>query len=285
MLTTICPLHYTPQVWPTSKNIACPQHIRSLLTKSTSSLLHLPAQPCAVLRDISIGTSYQIVRLVFRPYTHFTSSSWTSEWLRSSIRISSDFNQNKYSSLSFGSYHTNSLFYFGYSLQRPHLASLEISLVRVSIRVLSNRLPPPVLSLFHSLQRHFFIFPSRYFYPIGLSLYLALDASTTSSCCTTKQHYSISTAITNTGYHRLWLSFPWHPSVLSNYNSLTDYHQSSFLFVRHYYRNPCLFLFLSLLICLSSERPHTHRASLESAPIFYTNALSLSVAFFIANWT
>jgi len=31
--------------------------------------------PAAVLRDISTGTSYQIVRLVFRPYTHFSSAN------------------------------------------------------------------------------------------------------------------------------------------------------------------------------------------------------------------
>jgi len=31
--------------------------------------------PAAVLRDISTGTSYLIVRLVFRPYVHFSSSN------------------------------------------------------------------------------------------------------------------------------------------------------------------------------------------------------------------
>lgn len=111
-----------------------------MLTLSTSSLLHSPIYLIAVLRDISTGTSYQIVRLVFRPYTHLSSSNWTSEWLISSIRISPDFNTNRYSSLSFGSYHYNYSISFGYCFNHIHLAIMEISLVRVSIRVLLHRL-------------------------------------------------------------------------------------------------------------------------------------------------
>lgn len=62
----------------------------------------------AVLRDISVETSYQTVRLVFRPYIHLRPSNWTSEWLWSSISLSPDFNLDRCSSLSFGSYPCNS---------------------------------------------------------------------------------------------------------------------------------------------------------------------------------
>jgi hypothetical protein len=103
---------------------------------STASSYH----STAVLRDISTGTSYQIVRLVFRPYTHLSSANWTSARLISSIRISPDFNTNRYSSLSFGSYRYNYSISLGSRLLILHLAIPEISLVRVSIRVLSNRL-------------------------------------------------------------------------------------------------------------------------------------------------
>jgi len=44
-----------------------------------------------------------MVRLVFRPYTHFWRSICTSESLRASIRVSSDFALSRHSSPSFGS--------------------------------------------------------------------------------------------------------------------------------------------------------------------------------------
>ncbi len=45
------------------------------------------------------------------------------------------------------------------------------------------------------------------------------------------------------------------------------FHWGSFLFARRYYRNPRLFLLLSLMICLSPGRRRTHRAQLEPRPI------------------
>ena len=51
-----------------------------------------------------------MVRLVFRPYTHLRRSICTSESLRSSIRISPDFNLNRHSSPSFGSQHLSSTY-------------------------------------------------------------------------------------------------------------------------------------------------------------------------------
>jgi len=89
-------------------------------------------QVAAVLRDISEGTSYQTVRLVFRPYTHLPSSSCTSERLEASNELSSIFTSNKYSSLSFGSHNQIS------PLSTPY--SIMISLVRVPRRV---RYPSP----------------------------------------------------------------------------------------------------------------------------------------------
>ena len=46
-----------------------------------------------------------MVRLVFRPYTQLRQSICTSELLRSSIRVSPDFNLARHSSPSFGSQH------------------------------------------------------------------------------------------------------------------------------------------------------------------------------------
>ena len=51
-----------------------------------------------------------MVRLVFRPYTQLRRSICTSESLRSSIRISPDFNLTRHSSPSFGSQHIYSTY-------------------------------------------------------------------------------------------------------------------------------------------------------------------------------
>ena len=51
-----------------------------------------------------------MVRLVFRPYTQLRRSICTSESLRSSIRVSPDFNLARHSSPSFGSQHLRSTY-------------------------------------------------------------------------------------------------------------------------------------------------------------------------------
>ena len=51
-----------------------------------------------------------MVRLVFRPYTQLRRSLCTSESLRSSIRVSPDFNLARHSSPSFGSQHLCSVY-------------------------------------------------------------------------------------------------------------------------------------------------------------------------------
>lgn len=53
-----------------------------------------------------------MVRLVFRPYAQFWQSICTSELLRSSIRVSPDFNLIRHSSPSFGSYPVCSWYIF-----------------------------------------------------------------------------------------------------------------------------------------------------------------------------
>ena len=57
----------------------------------------------AILRETSEGTSYQMVRLVFRPYTQLRRSICTLEPLQSSTRVSSGFDLATHSSPSFGS--------------------------------------------------------------------------------------------------------------------------------------------------------------------------------------
>jgi hypothetical protein len=57
----------------------------------------------AILRDISAETSYQTVRLVFRPYAHIVGSICTSEPLCASTRVSAGFTPCRHRSLSFGS--------------------------------------------------------------------------------------------------------------------------------------------------------------------------------------
>lgn len=67
----------------------------------------------AILRETSRETSYKIVRLVFRRYSHVPRSICTSESLCASTRLSSGFGLHTNSSLSFGyehvCYHSNPL--------------------------------------------------------------------------------------------------------------------------------------------------------------------------------
>src|SRR4029434_3663815 len=62
----------------------------------------------AILRETSEGTSYQMVRLVFRPYTQVGRPICTSGPLRASTRVSSGFALPRHSSPSFGSYRARS---------------------------------------------------------------------------------------------------------------------------------------------------------------------------------
>jgi len=62
-----------------------------------------PSSAPAILRETSEGTSYQTVRLVFRPYTQLRRPICTSESLRTSTGVSSGFVPTGNSSPSFGS--------------------------------------------------------------------------------------------------------------------------------------------------------------------------------------
>lgn len=57
----------------------------------------------AILRETSEGTSYQIVRLCFQPYTQLGRTICTLVSLRASIRVSPDFTLFTHRSPSFGS--------------------------------------------------------------------------------------------------------------------------------------------------------------------------------------
>jgi len=70
-LTAVCPLAHLCK-W---NNLHCP-NAHSEFAGRDPHPLYRTCHPCAaVLRDISAGTSYQTVRLVFRPYTHVLPAS------------------------------------------------------------------------------------------------------------------------------------------------------------------------------------------------------------------
>jgi len=125
---------------------------------------HIHRLKTAVLRDISGGTSYQTVRLVFRHYTHLTPSSCTSERLEASTELSSTFTSNMHSSLSFGSHQY-------IQPLSAHNASM-ISLVRVTRRAKSNSLLKFTFSFCTISFSHF----NRSTSPLSvIPQYLALD--------------------------------------------------------------------------------------------------------------
>ena len=74
-----------------------------------------------------------MVRLVFRPYTQIRQSICTSEQLRSSIRLSPDFNLFKYSSPPFGSHHLRSRSTPNYEVMTPAHGAAVTSLPRQSL--------------------------------------------------------------------------------------------------------------------------------------------------------
>ena len=105
--------------------------------------------------------------------------------------------------------------------------------------------------------------PSRYFFAIGPALYLALGASATRSRCTTKQRYSYPARAR--GYHPLRRRIP---AALSRApQRVSAYHWGCSLFARRYYGNPCLFLLLPLMICLSPGRTRARCARFGTRPL------------------
>ncbi len=222
--------------------------------KRIGALQHLTpcniAQVAAVLRDISEGTSYQTVRLVFRPYAHVPPSSCTSERLRPSRELSPPFGPHRHSSLSFGSdrcIHPLS----------AHDAAV-VSLVRVSRRAGSS---PFALLIFIS-HRGIFTLRSRYFFAIGHPLVFSLGCL----------HHPIQTALPSSPTLRrvpmcLQDSHPLGYGIQavsthrpSNTTRLRSYHTGSSAFTRRYSQNPLSFLLLPLLICLSQRGSRARRA-------------------------
>lgn len=124
----------------------------------------------AVLKHISGGTSYQTVRLVFRPYAPLLPSICTSEPRTASSCLSSAFTDARHSSLVYRVAHPP-LFRLrcATELLALQLAVHVLSLVRVSRRGCSKQLP----AQFHFFS--LFLLRSHYFSTIGLGVYLALD--------------------------------------------------------------------------------------------------------------
>lgn len=141
-------------------------------------------QAPAILRDISGGTSYQAVRLVFRPYAQVRESICTSEPLRTSSGVSPGLILPRRSSQPFGShaprYASCPVLPLLPALAAPRLtlAPHVHSLVRVSRRAhprpCAHGFRPNGFTPFHRTPVLLFFFPSRYFSPIGLPLVFSL---------------------------------------------------------------------------------------------------------------
>lgn len=183
-----------------------------------------------------------------------------------SIRISPDFSSNRYSSLSFGSYHRN----YSISLGSGRLPSP---------RCAGNLLGPcfntgPTCGLIPMYFLYFILFN---FFHLSLAVLLRyrplLVFSLGCSYHPFILHYQAILLCLLTAYRGL--SPPPAPLSIGSYPHIHNfnYHRSSFLFVRHYYGNPSLFLFLSLLICLSSGRtpasPHHSNLAVCTTPIVF----------------
>jgi len=99
----LCPsqLSHPFKVWQWVEKVSLPNPLIIIFTRCN----YQKKVSTAILREISAWTSYSIVRLVFRPYTHIWQTICTSVLLRTSIRVSPDFILHKYSSPSFGSQH------------------------------------------------------------------------------------------------------------------------------------------------------------------------------------
>lgn len=174
LLTSACPLHNNI-IFILTFNINI--RVRSLLRSSIDILILVSTsyyyKLCAVLRDISEGTSYQIVRLVFRPYTKLMPTNCTSVRLKTSIRVSPDFIQSWHSSLSIGSHCSN------YStFVAPRILKIVSSLDQCSpwsvFQDGCNKLPSVHVISLLSRQKACF-FPSQYLFAIGVLLYLVFD--------------------------------------------------------------------------------------------------------------
>ena len=165
------------------------------LVRSTARHARAPA----VLRDISPGTSYQAVRLVFRRYAPLPGPICTSGPLRASAGVSPAVALAGRSSPPFGPLRARSAPLrpsAPAALRAPRvpLARAQRSLVRVSRRAARWPSPRALCALcfapFHSAPARLFAFPSRYFSSIGLPRSLAFDGSLHPSPCAPMHSYS-----------------------------------------------------------------------------------------------
>jgi len=84
----------------------------------------------AILRETSNGTSYQIVRWIFRPFCHVWKAICTSAFLRTSTRISSGFILHNKSSPSFGSDWKKFVYPKQKVIEKPQVFMLFLPLIR-----------------------------------------------------------------------------------------------------------------------------------------------------------
>lgn len=185
----------------------------------------------AVLKHISGGTSYQTVRLVFRPYAELLRSICTSEPRTASSCLSSAFTAARHSSLVYRVACA--------PLHRSRCASRDLpvqlaahmhSLVRDSRRDWASQLP----AQFHFFS--LFLLRSLYFSAIGPASYLALDGRchpfTVQYQTPLLRRSALHGAITLSG--RPFQTVARAPDI-----SLRDYTRGCSLFARRYCRNPC----------------------------------------------
>ncbi|KAI5170080.1 hypothetical protein NEIRO02_2767, partial [Nematocida sp. AWRm79] len=104
---------------------------------------------------------------------------------------------------------------------------------------------------FHSAPARLFSFPSRYFFSIGLPVYSAFDGPLHPSACPPTHAYSSRCARRVRAFHPLCAAVPACSAARSAAHP-RRFAAGSFPFARRYSGNPCSFLFLRVLICLSS---------------------------------
>lgn len=230
---------------------ACaPWLIRSSFATCVKRPLLYLASLCsrAVLKHISGGTSYQTVRLVFRPYAKLLPSICTSEPRTASSCLSSAFTDARHSSLVYRVACPQLCRLRCANGSSPHqLAVHMLSLVRVTRRGRVARLP----AQFHLFS--LFVLRSHYFSAIGLALYLALDGR----CHPFTVQYQTLLLPHPVSHGAVTLSGRRFNAVAPTADiSRSDCTRGCSFFARRYCRNPCKFLFRPLLICLIQRGVH-----------------------------
>lgn len=241
---------------PHSTPLRARSQFEAALVRSTARHASAPA----VLRDISPGTSYQAVRLVFRRYAQLAGPICTSGPLGASAGASPAVARARRSSPPFGPLRACSRVS---GCARPPRSVLPTFRSRARSAPWSvfqdgpreakkpRALRAACFAPFHSAPARLFSFPSRYFSSIGLSVYLALDGSLHRSLCRPAHSYSWHGKRRGTGLAPSVAPLPLASLALHAAHP-RRFAAGRFPFARRYSGNPCSFLFLRVVICLSS---------------------------------